>query len=191
MMRSDDALFKPRLSLEDAFFHKQDKQLLEKMRELKNMEETKKTLSEVSGIHDDHILHKLLDLKIRPEMVAALSIVPLVEVAWADGSLDEKEIAAVVQGAEDAGISKGSPSFALLLRWLEDKPGPEMLEAWTFYIKGMCEKLDAKERAELKGELLGRAKAVAEAAGGFLGLTSKISKQEKEMLKKLEDAFGK
>jgi hypothetical protein len=191
MVKSGDGTRKPRLSLEDAFFLKKDNKLLEKMRELKRMEETKKAISEASGIHNEDVLHKLLDLNVRPEMVAALSIVPLVEVAWADGDLDEKEIDAVIRGAEAAGIAKGTPSFALLLRWLERKPGPEMLEAWTYYINGVCEKLEAKEREELKRELLGRARTVAEAAGGFLRLTSRISRKEKEMLGKLEDAFGK
>ena len=45
------------------------------------------------------------------------------------------------------------------------------------------------ERDAIKTTFLSRARQVAEAAGGFLGLTSKISGKEEAMLKKLESVF--
>jgi hypothetical protein len=62
-------------------------------------------------------------------------------------------------------------------------------DSWSSYVKGLCERLDEAGRSALKTEILGRAEAVAEAAGGFLGLGSKISKEEQEALDRLERAF--
>jgi hypothetical protein len=49
--------------------------------------------------------------------------------------------------------------------------------------------MDAADRNRLKSELLGRARRVAEAAGGFLGLGSKVSRAEEAILTELAAAF--
>jgi uncharacterized membrane protein YebE (DUF533 family) len=93
--------------LEDAFFLKEDKKLIEKYKQLKKMEETKQRLAEVSGIKDEAILKKLVELKIQAETVASLALVPLVEVAWADGDVDESEKEAILMAVEKSGVAKG------------------------------------------------------------------------------------
>lgn len=172
-------------SLEDAFFLAQDKKLMEQLAKMKKMKETKENLKKVSGIENEAVLQKLVDLNIPPQIVASLSIVPLVEVAWADGEVGKREKEIIVKAAHlDSAIDR-----ELLASWLAHKPEPKMLEAWTHYLCGLCEKLSAKERKLLRDTLLAHAYDVAKAEGGFLGLGSKISKKEKAMLDKLEDAF--
>jgi hypothetical protein len=175
--------------LEDAFFHKQDQKLIEKRRQLKQLEETKQKLSELSGVKDDAILKRMIDLNIRPETLISLLMVPLVEVAWADGEVDEKEKHAILSAAEKKGIGKGGVEHEVLERWLAHKPEPELLEAWIQYTRTLCESMKPAGREALKNDLLGRARAVAEATGGFLGLGKKISDEEEAMLRKLETAF--
>ncbi len=80
--------------LVDLFFREQDAILMEEYQRLAKMKETKAALSKVSGITNDKILQKLVDLDIRPEIAASLAMVPLIEVAWPDGRVDEKEKAA-------------------------------------------------------------------------------------------------
>ena len=63
-----------------------------------------------------------------------------------------------------------------------------MLEVWRGYIDELKESLGERSRAHLKSGTMGRAKAIAEAAGGFLGVAS-ISAAEKKMLEELEWAF--
>jgi hypothetical protein len=50
--------------------------------------------------------------------------------------------------------------------------------------------LDADAREALKADLLGRARTVADAAGGILGLGNRISKAEQDRLTALEQAFA-
>src|SRR4030095_8542232 len=104
------------------------------------------------------------------ETVAALIIVPLVEVAWADGTLDAKERRAVI---ERSGIQPGSSDAALLEPWLARRPDPKLFTAWTQMVKGMTAQLDAAGRERLKAGLLERARAVASASGGILGVGAK------------------
>jgi hypothetical protein len=64
------------------------------------------------------------------------------------------------------------------------------LDAWQAYIAGLCAQLSATERENLRTSLLGQARAVAEAAGGFLGFGSKVSQAEEAMLQTLDRAFS-
>ena len=173
-------------SLEDEFFRREDKRLMERLSESRAAEATREALGKASGITKPAVLDKLVELGIRAETVAALSIVPLVEVAWADGALDAKERRAVV---ERAGVPRDSAEGALLEAWLDRRPDPKLLLAWTHLVQAMAEQLGPEEAARLKTGLLERARAVAAAAGGLFGVGSKISASEKAMLAKLEAAF--
>ena len=173
-------------SLEDEFFRREDQRLIERLSQLRGAEATLEALGKASGITNPAVLEKLMELGVRPETVAALSIVPLVEVAWADGALDAKERRAIV---ERAGVARDSTAGALLETWLDRRPDPKLLTAWTHLIQAMSEQLGPDEAARLKTGLLERARAVAAATGGFLGVGSKISAPEAAMLDKLEAAF--
>jgi hypothetical protein len=174
--------------LEDAFFLAQDSVLIERLRALQKMQETKEALAAVSGIGNDAILSRLVELDVRPETLAALATVPLIEVAWADGDIAPEEREAVLAHANGQGIRPGSIEHELLERWLTHRPGSALLEAWQTYLAGLCERLDETERELLKGELLHATMATAQASGGFLGIGS-VSSSEREMLEKLARSF--
>jgi hypothetical protein len=56
---------------------------------------------------------------------------------------------------------------------------------------GLCAGLDPAPKNALRDEILGRARTVAEAAGGFLGLGNKISSEEEVVLQQLAKPFGR
>src|SRR4029453_17407431 len=96
-------------SLEDEFFRREDKRLMDRLKELTAAEATREALAKAVGITKPAILQELMELGIRAETVAALFTVPLVEVAWADGTLDAKERRAVV---DQAGVPRDSTAGA-------------------------------------------------------------------------------
>ena len=158
------------------------------MRE-KSSAENIKNLAEVSGIKDEAVLKKLVALNIHAETVASLAMVPLVEVAWADGKIDKEERDALLK------VSAGGDMFgridrSLLEQWLTHKPKPELLVAWEHYTAELCKVLSEPERLALRQQIMSRAEAVAKSAGGFLGLTSKISAEEHAVLERMNRAFG-
>ncbi len=177
-------------ALEESFFDRENRRLLEEMRSKEQSAANQAGLAEISGIQDEAILAKLVDIGIGPESWAAISLVPLVEVAWADGHLDEREVRAVLSAAEANGVTVGSPSYKLLESWLAERPVARLLEAWGEYTVAVCGALDDGQREALRREILGRARAVAEAAGGILGLVNKISPKEQAVLDQLEKAFA-
>jgi len=176
-------------ALEDSFFAKENERLLVKMREQAVREEKKKEFREVLNIENEEVLDALVELAVEPETLIAFTLVPLVEVAWADGEIQNREREAIIKAAVERGVEDGSPTCTLLRNWLETPPDPKLLETWRGYIEELAESLGENSRAELKSSVMGRARAVAEAAGGFLGVGS-ISAAEKKKLDELEWAFG-
>ena len=176
-------------SLEDEFFRRQDARLLAKFREAADRKDAREALSRASGIKNPEVLDRLIELNIRPQTVTALSLVPLVEVAWADGSLDGNERRAILDRLGAHGFQPGSIERALLDTWLTRRPDAKLVAAWRHLVHGLSEQLSPDEVAVLKAGLLARARAVAGAAGGFLGIGSKISDAEANVIRRLESAF--
>ena len=186
MPQNDDILREQSKNLEDEFFRREDQKLLARLQEMRKAELSREELTKATGISKPEVIDRLLHLGIQVETLAALSIVPLVEVAWADGSLDAKERAAVLEHASEGGITKGSPAYALLEAWLQHRPTPKLHEAWKQLVIAIREQIGADEAARLRGEILERARSVARASGGVLGMGSKVSSAEAAILAELE-----
>ena len=177
-------------ALEEAFFAEQDRALLRRLKEADEKKSKKAALSTASGITDDAVLERLVALGLDGATVAALSLAPIVLVAWADGGLDDKERQAALSAAAEVGVEKGSPSYQLFERWLSTKPPPQLLAAWTDYVRAISPTLPEQRRQQLKTDLLGRARKVAEAGGGLLGFGWKTTPAEDDLLARLGKAFS-
>ncbi|MGK7866301.1 hypothetical protein [Falsiroseomonas sp. E2-1-a20] len=178
-----------RRALEEAFFAQQTEAWRRQQREAAEAMTKREALAASSGITDPAVLDRLLALGLDSASLAALSVVPLVLVAWADGSLDAKERAALLSAAAESGVSPQGAGYQALTQWLAAPPPPVLLETWTDYVRASAARLDPQARAALQAEILGRARRVAMAAGGFLGLVDPVSPAESAVLAKLEAAF--
>jgi hypothetical protein len=187
---SEGILDDRRKALEEEFFARQNQRLLRELQETTAAQERLEALAAASGITDPAVLQGLATIGLDSDTVAALTLVPLIEVAWADGRLESKEQSALLAAAEQAGLRKGSPGYLLLAEWAKERPSPQILAAWKAYVVALSSTLDAQAKQALKQDLLGRARAVAEATGGFLGLGSRISSAEQAVLTELEQAFA-
>jgi hypothetical protein len=175
-------------ALEDSFFAKENERILQELRAATAREEKKMEFREYLNVENEEVLDALVELAVEPETLAAFTLVPLVEVAWADGEIQTEERDAIIKAAIDQGVEENSPTAQLLKNWLKTPPAPQLLSTWKGYIEELQGSLSANTRAHMKTSVVGRARAIAEAAGGFLGVAS-ISKAEKKMLEELERAF--
>ncbi len=184
-----DALYDRGKALEGAFFQQKDHELLKKMRAEFETEEKRVALSKSSGITDDGLLNQLIELEIDPTSFASFALLPLIQVAWADGKMQSAERDAILNSAEQSGVSKESAAFEILESRLEESPGDDLYDAWKVYASSLKESLDPAQASNLQNKILGRAREVAEAAGGFLGFGNKVSDEEAAVLEKLAAAF--
>jgi hypothetical protein len=176
-------------ALIDAFCHEQDQKLRQAFRERMEKMDRRAQLTQVSGIHDEAVLDRLIELKIEPETMAAIAIVPLVAVAWADGKVQEEERKGIVAAAQAAGIQPQDGRYPMLEHWMNRRPSSQLIEAWEHYVKDVCRRLDKEEVEEFKHDVLSLARRVGYAAGGFLGIGNRLSAAEQVVLDRLEKAF--
>jgi hypothetical protein len=183
-----DELDKRRRALEEAFFNKYNDELLAKLRDKEQAAKEKQELSTATGITDEKILDALRAVGVRATTLAALSIAPLVLLAWRDGKMEARERGAILRAAEEQKMDRTSPGFQLLEKWLDARPGDELVATWKGYVGALRQHLPEPAFAALRKDILTRTRAVAESAGGFLGL-SRVSKEEKELLARIEEAL--
>jgi hypothetical protein len=179
-----------RLQALDAFFASEyDPKLQAHVRQSIQHHDATTALAAVSGINDPELLRDLIDAGIRPETFAALSLLPLCEIAWADGDISSRERDAVLAAAAQHGVEPASPARALLEHWLACRPELKMMDAWKEYVAGLASRLSPEKAEQLSEEILGRARAIASTSGGILGLGAKVSVAEQFALDELERAF--
>lgn len=176
-------------ALEGAFFMEKDRELLQRFREELAAEELRHALSNASGITDEELLNHLIENNISPTSFTSFSLLPLIQVAWADGKMQKAEREAILNAAEQSGIAKGSAALEVLESWLDEAPSDELYATWKEYAGSLKETLDPAQVTNLKNRILGRAREVAEAAGGFLGFGNKVSDEEAAVLEELAAAF--
>lgn len=175
--------------LEEEFFQKQNAAVLAKLRESKAEDNERAAMSAALGADDPALFAELRAHGVTSATLAAVSLAPLVLVAWADRTLEDKERTAVLKEAAASGLLPGSPEMELLESWLRERPPGTLLATWASYAKGVSEALDDGRRTDLRESIVSRAKAVAGAAGGFAGM-NRISAAEKDVLDQVEAALA-
>ncbi len=177
-------------ALENQFYEKENKEKLSAMKEKLDAQQSREDLRKASGMTDEKVLDRLVELGLKSNTIAALSLVPLIEVAWADGEIQDNELNAILQGAHAKGLEQGTDGYELLQTWLKSKPTTGLFEAWEGYIKALAGQLNDDQNRMLRTQIVGFAKMVASSAGGFLGI-GKVSAGEEKALARIDSAFDR
>jgi tellurite resistance protein len=114
----------------------------------------------------------------------AVSLLPLVEVAWADGRIQVAERKLLTQVAANYGLPPDSP---FLKKWLGKKPPrAELLRARTLLLRlwRRAGPADARQPETLE-QLLDLCLRVAEAAGGLFGILFTVEASEREAISEI------
>jgi len=179
-----------RKALEESFFHQQEQRLIDQLREKRKRETKCRELADAAGVQNASLLTAIIDQGIEAETLAAFMLVPLVATAWASGSLEASEREAVLEGAAANGIQRNTPVWELLQRWLDARPPDALLDTWIAYAREFRQGLSPEEQVALREGMMARLHAIAQAAGGFLGLGSKVSADEQAVMDRIEAALG-
>jgi predicted N-acetyltransferase YhbS len=99
---------------EEEYFRRQEEQLIEKLRQRRAAEATRRSMTERTGVVDQEVLRDLETLGYTPETVGLLLLLPLVEVAWADRGISQRERELIMEAARARGIEAGSAADQLL-----------------------------------------------------------------------------
>ena len=101
----------------------------------------------------------------------------------------DNERQAILASASQKGLDTQGMAHQMLMGWLDEPPAPQLRDAWKGYVSVLVSEVPDEARTRLKEKIIGRARGVAEAAGGILGLRNKVSDSEQAVLNELEQAF--
>jgi hypothetical protein len=177
-------------SLEEEYFRKREKELIEKMRQHAEAGAERRRLGEQAGVADEEILQDLQALGYTPETVTLLHVVPLVQMAWAEGDVSDRERDLIQEAARARGIAAGSAADQQLSNWLARRPSDDFFEKTLRAIGAVLEAQPAETRAASQKGLLSYCTAIASASGGILGFRT-VSDQERQLLSRISQEFEK
>lgn len=175
-------------SYEERYFHMKDAELVEKLRSVFQRNLDRDELRKITGVQDEKLLDRLLDVQVRGEMMTAFKLLPLVEIAWADGTLDHREADAVEHAASRFGMTPG-PAMERLREWLRRGPTPEVRALWRRYADELRNTLTPRQLSEFREDLLKTARGIADCSGGVLNVFFNTSVAEKRIIEEVRRAL--
>jgi len=185
-----DAFAERGRSLEEEFFHRKEKELIDKMRVRAAADEQRRRLGEQAGVADEEVLKDLQELGYTPETVMLLHLVPLIQTAWAEGGVSPRERDLIVKAARSRGIAAGSPADQQLELWLTQRPSDALFDKTLRAIRAILEAQSPETRAASEKDLLSLATAIAAASGGIVGFRS-VSEEERQILATISQELHK
>ena len=115
-------------------------------------------------------------------------MVPIIQVAWAEGGVSDEERALILEFARERGIQSGSVADQQLSLWLRERPGEDVFARATRLIRAMLDHPDAQGQTLRLEDLIHRCEEIAAASGGILGF-GKISGEERALLGRIQAAL--
>ncbi|MBY0278379.1 hypothetical protein K2Z84_23870 [Candidatus Binatia bacterium] len=174
-----------RRSYESEYFQRREHELIEKMRARARELAEQHQLGEATGIADDEVLKALHDLGYTRETVTLVHLVPLLQVAWIDGSVSAPERAGILEAARLRGVEESTPAYRQLVSWLDKKPLDGFFEDTLRLIGNLLAAMPDEAREKAKVTLLAFANAIADASGGILGIGSRVSADERAVIERI------
>jgi tellurite resistance protein len=165
---------------EDAYFRKQDQELRQRLRD--QMSAAAGQLDEQTRTADVPLADRIKALGFTGEKARVFDLMPLIHVAWADGSVSRQERATILEVVKGRGIAHGSDAFTLVETLLEARPSKEFLEQSIAVLKLAVGDARAENIVELCVQ-------VASASGGFMNI-GKVSDDERKLIESIAGQLG-
>jgi hypothetical protein len=175
---------------EEEYFRRKDRELLERMRKEAEAASARKELETATGIHDPESLAELEALGFTPRTITLLPLVPVLQVAWAEGGVSAAERGMIVTLARSRDIAPGSDADQQLQEWLARRPSDETFRKASRLIGAMLDRPEGAELQMSSDDLIGYCEQIAQASGGIFGIGS-VSAEEKAALQQIAAHLGK
>jgi ADP-ribose pyrophosphatase YjhB (NUDIX family) len=176
---ADDPIADRRRAHEEDYFQKKDRELIEKLRQKAAADQARRELGTEVGLSDPALLDELAELGFTRETVRLLPLVPVIEMAWAEGGVTAAERKLLTDVARARGVDAGSAADRQLTEWLDHRPAADVFRRATRLIRAMVD-ADAPAQVDV-ADVIAYAERIAEASGGILGI-GRVSSEERETL---------
>lgn len=186
---TDNILHERGRAIEAQWARQRDEELIKKLRERAKLEEVSRALARKLRVDDPALRQRLIDLGVTHDTGPALFLAPLVQIAWADGDVTERERETILGMAAARGSGPGSPAHTQVVEWLKKQPATALYDSAVEVIKVGISVLPPEEREQRVDAYADSFRRVAEASGGglgrVLGLASAISPEEEALIARI------
>jgi tellurite resistance protein len=167
---------------EEEYFRRKDAELTLALQRKEAAHKERAEMKHAAGIADDHLVEELQATGYDRETVRVLHLMPLLQVAWADGEISKEERLHILEAARLHGVEPDSRAHRRLESWLEHRPGDGFFRRSLRAVRAVLHAMEPEQKHARKRGLLSLCTKVASASGGFFGLGSKISAAERALL---------
>ena len=175
-------------ALEEEYFRKKNRELVEKMRREAADEKERQDLQAKTGLSDPESIRELQALGFTADTVALLPLVPVVRVAWAEGGVTDAERQAILKLARARGVAEGSAADRQLSEWLARCPDESVFTRAMRLIGAILDSPGKAQVGVTAEDLVRDAENIAAASGGLFGLR-KVSDDERALLNTIASAL--
>ena len=152
---------------ETAYFRQVDAKLIAKLRQKPQLGEIAHALAEKLQADEPALLQSIQKLGVTLDTGSAFILAPLVEVAWADGSVNDAERDLILNIAAQRGVEPGSADYTQLLDWLTHRPSDELFRTALEAIRIGLSVLPPDEAEQRIATIIKACEDVAQAAGAI------------------------
>jgi len=135
-------------------------------------------------MRDEAIIEALHSLGIDRDSYKVIALLPLVEMAWADGKVQEEERKLILRIASDHG-RLGGEGIRVLENWLAFEPSAETKKRGSAIVAALLQRREGFGHTLMGGhhqDVLEMCEAVAKAAGKLFGVVSVMTPAERKAL---------
>jgi hypothetical protein len=186
-MTEHDSLAERGRAIEEEYFRRKDRELVEKMRQANAAEAARSELSRATGLQDPALVKELQDLGFTPDTVVLLPVVPVLEMAWAENEITSAERHLIVKFARSRGVAEDSVADKQLTQWMTERPDGTVFKGAGRLIAAMLSSGSSQLGGALTtGDLVAYCEEIAAASGGLLGTRlGSMSAEEKALLARI------
>lgn len=138
------------------------------------------------------VLEVGLNLGYSRQTLPLLFIVPLVQVAWAEGFLQAGERKTILHFAENFHANNGHTDFGKLFEWLSERPSDDFFDESLEDLQELLDSISSEQAVYLRNILQNGCLEVANAAGaiGLVREPSAIHREERKLIHKIGERLA-
>lgn len=165
---------------EDAYFQQRERELRDQLRE--QLDKAAGDLRDERETEKLSLSDRIAALGFTGDKLKVFDLLPLVHVAWADGTVSRKERTAILDVLRGRGIQPGTEAFRTVESLLEERPSQTFLDQSLVVLKEAVGGARAANIVELCVQVAG-------ASGGFLNMGT-VSDDERALIEQIANQLG-
>ena len=141
-------------------------------------------LSEALATDDEALVQRVRALGFDGDSARVFDLLPLIHVAWADGTVQHAERAQILDILTLRGIEPEDEAWIFVSALLEQQPSSEYIQLTLELLRDVL-----KHSGRNPSSIVEMCANVASAAGGFLGFGSAVSNEERVAIEAISQAL--